>query len=825
MDSYIRHGWSLVPIPAGTKGPAHRGWNLRTSALTLESTLPPGYGIGLAHAYSGTMALDIDSWDRAAFELMLHGINLQALYDAPDAVIIDSGRQGHGKLLYAMPLGLALPSKKMMDRDATGKGYNYLDFRCGTHDGLTAQDVLPPSRHPDTKQPYRWAGAGHWTRLPVIPQPLLDLWQSLLTLERPVDVPTSTVVEWDLIEPATGAIDPDVSREEWITVGMALHYAGTASGEVERAYNMWNSWSQKSTAKYPGEREMLQQWASFKTSKPTSVKLGSLFKLARDAGWSKPMPDASTFFSPLTVIKHPDQVITDIRIPPPDLDFDLVPAVLRTRAMEISEHIGCDPLVPLMAGMAAVCGALDARIRLELMPGFKVPPVLWICSIGEPGDKKTPGSKPMFEILTQLEREDAPRFAKAAVDFEVNEARYVVAKKHLIDSATAPEALLTNSPLPTLPPNPAKPVPLKITVQDISSQKLVRHAADRPRGLLCALDEMASWVEKVCDPRSGDDRSAWTVAYESGRYEMDRVGTGTTLADNYAVAFFGNLQPRVLRENFKALSKDGLVQRFIPVNIRPEMRKLGHPVPEYMTNSAEYDQAIRVCFGLPPMTYRLSGAAYDTYREFQRWYERAMTDERILKGSETVQTALGKMEGLVGRIALVWHCIEAPYSLEVSEPLMRRAVEFVTGFVIPSLRYTFDGDYGGAVGLEKWCAEYVLQYADEPSFTLGQLKRSARRQIENMTSMVAQQQLLIAMAPLEDAKWVARMDDGTQEFKGIATWAINPGLKEWFKDYRDQVTAAKQRRRDELHQGPKTERTRVPGYTGPREPAAEKRVA
>ena len=30
---------------------------------------------------------------------------------------------------------------------------------------------------------------------------------------------------------------------------------------------------------------------------------------------------------------------------------------------------------------------------------------------------------------------------------------------------------------------------------------------------------------------------------------------------------------------------------------------------------------------------------------------------------------------------------------------------------------------------------------------------------------------------------------------------------------------------DELHQGPKTERTRVPGYTGPREPALEKRVA
>ena len=234
-------------------------------------------------------------------------------------------------------------------------------------------------------------------------------------------------------------------------------------------------------------------------------------------------------------------------------------------------------------------------------------------------------------------------------------------------TAPRPPRRFDQQPLPTLPPNPAKPVPLKITVQDISSQKLVRHAADRPRGLLCALDEMASWVEKVCDPRSGDDRSAWTVAYESGRYEMDRVGTGTTRRQ-LCCGVFGNLQPRVLRENFKALSKDGLVQRFIPVNIRPEMRKLGHPVPEYMTNSAEYDQAIRVCFGLPPMTYRLSGAAYDTYREFQRWYERAMRMSASSRARRPCRRPWARWRVCVGRIALVWHCIEAPYSLEVSEP-------------------------------------------------------------------------------------------------------------------------------------------------------------
>ena len=38
------------------------------------------------------------------------------------------------------------------------KEITVLEFRCGTADGLTVQDVLPPSMHPDTGMPYRWGG-------------------------------------------------------------------------------------------------------------------------------------------------------------------------------------------------------------------------------------------------------------------------------------------------------------------------------------------------------------------------------------------------------------------------------------------------------------------------------------------------------------------------------------------------------------------------------------------------------------------------------------------------------------------------------------------
>src|SRR5690606_33096151 len=41
--------------------------------------------------------------------------------------------------------------------------------------GGRVQDVLPPSIHPDTQEPYRWEG--DWRALPEIPPALLTVWE------------------------------------------------------------------------------------------------------------------------------------------------------------------------------------------------------------------------------------------------------------------------------------------------------------------------------------------------------------------------------------------------------------------------------------------------------------------------------------------------------------------------------------------------------------------------------------------------------------------------------------------------------------------------
>lgn len=814
VDAYIRHNWSLIPIPPNTKGPATPGWNRKENALKSQNDLPVGYGIGLAHAYSGTMALDIDYWERAEEELKKHDICLKSLYEAPDAVTIKSGKPGHGKLLYAMPFNAALRSKKIIRDKIT-----IFELRCATANNLTVQDVLPPSIHPETKLPYQWGGLGHWTRLPLIPQSLLNFWNELLNEEKQRNIETDTAVDtsWEEIKQALEYISSDCSREEWISLGMALHWAGSQTNNLDHAFQLWDEWSSLSQNKYPGTHSVLTQWKSFRTDKNSAIKLGTLFHMAKKEGWKRPDIDASALFSKIDKpVLAPLDILDGLRPKAPDMKMDLWPDILKKRSEELSESIGCDPIVPLFAGLAAVCGVVDSRIRLELMPGFKVPPVLWLMTIGQPADKKSPGSRPMLSPLRNIEAEDRPRYQKELLDWEGKEAAYASAKKAFLEWSASPEALISLDQAPHVPDMPPQPVPVKITVSDVTSQKLVRIASDRPRGLLCHLDEMNSWVRKVTDKTSGEDRSAWVVSYESEHYEMDRVGSGSIHCDNLAVSIYGNIQPEVFRQNLASLSADGLLQRFIPAILRGSKTKLGNPIPDDLTCAAEWENTLRSIYALPQQTYRLSDDAYQEFREFQKWYEEAKRDERIIDSGCEYMTAFGKLEGLAGRLILIFHIIESPFMIQVSKDIVQRVVSFIRGYVIPAYRYAF-GEIGGLSinELDRWLIEYIAQISGESvKVDLSGIKRSARRVLANKTDYQKDQCVLESMSILEHAGWVAQIENELHKRK--VTWVINPDLASMFKDYREKVIKAKQRHADYIYRyayAKGYERKLVKGYT------------
>ena len=169
VESYIEAGFCIVPIPFGKKAPALKGWNKRSNTIASHDHIErlTGLNIGLAHAYSGTCAIDVDDYIKANEYFDDNGIDLPSLLAAPDAVQIKSGRENRAKLLYRTPE--VLTTFKHSDGSNT-----VVEFRCAASNGLTVQDVLPPSIHPDTGKPYSWQG--DFTNLPILPAEIHSFW-------------------------------------------------------------------------------------------------------------------------------------------------------------------------------------------------------------------------------------------------------------------------------------------------------------------------------------------------------------------------------------------------------------------------------------------------------------------------------------------------------------------------------------------------------------------------------------------------------------------------------------------------------------------------
>jgi len=170
---YMDVGFKLCRIATGTKGPKTTGW--QDNPITLDEV--NHQGLGLIHALSGTCAIDLDNLESAVGWFAVRGIDLLALLAADDAVHIRSGRPNRGKLLYRLPPGITpLPLVQVKNHDGT----MLIEFRCAATDGAGCQDVLPPTIHPGTGNPYRWAGAGDFKKLSHLPSDVLAIWQGLL---------------------------------------------------------------------------------------------------------------------------------------------------------------------------------------------------------------------------------------------------------------------------------------------------------------------------------------------------------------------------------------------------------------------------------------------------------------------------------------------------------------------------------------------------------------------------------------------------------------------------------------------------------------------
>lgn len=267
---YVEHGWVLVPLAPGRKAPTRTAWSARENCIAHPLAASRLKAAGLAHAYSGTCALDIDDLPTAQAVFAERGIDLNALIAAPTSVRIDSNTPDHVKLLFTLDEPLVTKVLAMTDEKR-----HAAQLRCATSTGRTVQDVLPPSIHPESSKPYEWGYAdttlGDWRQLPALPKALLDWWQELQGPAPAAGDNARPSADRDELTELIAPFDPDCNYNEWLRIGMALHHEADGA---DWGLALWDEFSRQGQ-KYKGRGDLDTHWRTFGTS-TSPVTAGSL---------------------------------------------------------------------------------------------------------------------------------------------------------------------------------------------------------------------------------------------------------------------------------------------------------------------------------------------------------------------------------------------------------------------------------------------------------------------------------------------------------------------------------------------------------------------
>jgi hypothetical protein len=173
-----KYGIHIVPLPPRGKRPLSDNWGNECitdpDAARDYYAERPDWNIGAALGPSRLCSLDIDNLDAMRVICEEFGWDIDAL--AAQAPTIQ-GKPPGMRLLFRVPDGVALQyhSLSWPKQDDPGKRFTVFEIRAA--DTQQRQDVLPPSIHPDTGQPYIWLTKPNG----VFPEPpawLLAVWKN-----------------------------------------------------------------------------------------------------------------------------------------------------------------------------------------------------------------------------------------------------------------------------------------------------------------------------------------------------------------------------------------------------------------------------------------------------------------------------------------------------------------------------------------------------------------------------------------------------------------------------------------------------------------------
>lgn len=447
----------------------------------------------------------------------------------------------------------------------------------------------------------------------------------------------------------------------------------------------------------------------------------------------------------------------------PGFPLEAVPPVIRDYAEQLSLSTGGD-LGACVMSCLAVCSAAAShewKLKMRRHGSWAVSPRLWVLLVAPSSWKKSPI---MSNAVAPLRHQDT---------------KY--AEQHDRDLARWNEAKERGEKEPKPPPC------LQLMINQTTGEAAAQTLTQQNRGALVYREELSGWIgsmDKFANGGKGGavDRAFWLQTYDGGPGRIDTISRGRSFMANCSVSFLGGIQPARLEE-MGCLTSDGLLQRFVPVLMRRPDRD--REVDDRAASEA-YNGLVAYMVDMRPAQLVMDDPAMAAIREFQDW----LFDLQLVEGlGESFLSFLGKLNGLVGSLALLLHLVanpaEAPYS-PVGEQCARSAARILRDFAIPHALELYKASADGV----DWdhlrsIASYILTSTKErfvvSDFTTGvhALRGQGVWEVNKRIS------------PLVAGGWLTEEADRGGVVKA---WGVLPGLREVFAERR----ADEARRKEEV---------------------------
>jgi hypothetical protein len=445
--------------------------------------------------------------------------------------------------------------------------------------------------------------------------------------------------------------------------------------------------------------------------------------------------------------------------PTPRLTADMLPSVLWDFINDTSERMSVDPALVLMPVLSTLAAVIDDAIQIQPKAydtTWTESARIWALTVAPPGSKKTPTMNQALAPLRDIET------AWAAADKEL--LRHYARQSEMHEQSIRRfKAAIRNGEAAEYPEEPERPPNRQIIVTDTTFEAMASEIMlDNPRGILWVADELTGLLgslDTYHQKGGSKDRAILLQAWNGGCYTINRKGSRINVP-NLSASVIGGVQDNKLSELASKLSTDGLLQRFLVVQVENSNLPAVDRAPNYMALEA-YRTLVHNLSNLqsPGQPVTLSNGA-QVLRHTVETLTRALVNYPGLPSA--MKNHADKLDGLFARVLLLLHCAsyqaawndlatQSPLPLVVSEATAEQAYFLMVEFFIPHAIRIYTGHFSDPGSNDaQWIAGYLLShgcdYIDERT-----LYRANHRAFDDRS------RLRTALTYLEDIHWVIRM--------------------------------------------------------------------